>query len=129
MYFSSKTPTYKHDHVYLPGFTAIQLLVDKFIINRAVDPATLTNQLVYAATHYSQNVPVPFFPSGCDSSKVLNGSTDLFAAWASLTYAPQFVEVSPFPQTAFTHNQVRRGGRPSRACVCDLSVCVCVCVL
>ena len=90
-YFSGRAPQFA---VNLPGFVPLQLLVDRFIINSRAPPGTLIPQLTYAAVHTGKCLP----------TKISNTSLDLFSAFAGWLYAPQFVAVSPFPQSAFTHN-------------------------
>jgi hypothetical protein len=95
MYFHYKSPTSKHDGVSLPGFTPIQIMLDKWIINRKVSNVS---QLLPQMQAEISNVASCLNP-------IHENSTDIFPAFASLLYAPQFVEVAPFPQTAFKHNQ------------------------
>jgi hypothetical protein len=94
-YFHYKSPTSKHDGVHLPGFTPIQIMLDKWIINRKVSNVS---QILLQMQAEISNVASCLIP-------INESSVDIFPAFSSLQYAPQFVEVAPFPQTAFKHNQ------------------------
>jgi len=102
MYFHFKSPTNKQDNVILPGFTPIQLALDKFIINRSATSEDMLKSLIVS----SRLVGL------CAGDNVDENATDLFKSFRASTLAPQFVEVAPFPQTAFKNNQVTHAHKP-----------------
>jgi hypothetical protein len=95
-----------------PRFAPLQLVVDKYILNRTSSRAEEEVDLMAEGAAWLLNCsnPGPLRP-----------------LMASLRMAPQFVHVAPFPQTAFKHNIVRGVGVMVTCAVlgliCLLGVC------